>query len=150
MRVPMNLKASQQLYWSVFILLVLLPCFSYAADVQQNPPPTLSLQVSEPKANGVLTVDDAVQIALDNNPQIKAARERIASQQAVVGQQMAAYYPSVTSTERYQTGNQSGSTNVAATASDFVTGGAAVNMTLYNFGKREGTVQAAKETLSAV
>ena len=150
MRVPMNLKATQQFYWPVLILLVLLPCFSYAADVQQNPPPTLSLQVSEPKANGVLTVDDAVQMALDNNPQIKAARERIASQQAVVGQQMAAYYPSVTSTERYQTGNQSGSTNVAADASDFFTGGAAVNMTLYNFGKREGNVQAAKETLSAV
>jgi outer membrane protein TolC len=128
---------------------IVTPCFAYAADVQ-NPPPTLSLQLAEPKANGVLTIDEAVQTALDNNPQIKAARERIRSQQAVVGQQMAAYYPSVTSTERYQTGNQSGSTNVAAEASDFFTGGAAVNMTLYNFGKREGSVQSAKETLAAV
>ncbi|HEY7168239.1 MAG TPA: TolC family protein, partial [Candidatus Binatia bacterium] len=149
MRLCAKLGPRAQAHWSFLILVIVTPCFAYAADVQ-NPPPTLSLQLAEPKANGVLTIDEAVQTALDNNPQIKAARERIRSQQAVVGQQMAAYYPSVTSTERYQTGNQSGSTNVAAEASDFFTGGAAVNMTLYNFGKREGSVQSAKETLAAV
>ena len=143
-----KLRPRVSAYWSL-LLIFLLPPSARAAEVQ-NPPATLSLQLAEPKANGVLTIDEAVQTALDNNPQIKAARERISTQQAVLGQQMAAYYPSVTSTERYQTGTQSGSSNVAAEASDFFTGGAAVNMTLYNFGKREGAVQAARETLAAV
>ena len=50
----------------------------------QNPPPQLSLQLSEPTGTSVLTLDEAVQTSLDNNPSIKAARERIGAQQAVL------------------------------------------------------------------
>jgi outer membrane protein TolC len=149
----MNLVVAKTLHrkrrWILLGILLLSPALCRSADVQ-SPPPQLSLQLSEPKGGPVLTLDEAIQTALENNPSIIAAKERISAQQAVVGQQMGAYYPTVVSVERYQTGTQSGGTGVSTTASDFFTGGAAVAMTLYNFGKREGTVQAAKETLTAV
>ena len=101
MRLRAKLRPRVSAYWS--LLLIFSSSHPRARAEVQNPPASLSLQLAEPKANGVLTIDEAVQTALDNNPQLKAARERISTQQAVLGQQMAAYYPSVTSTERYQT-----------------------------------------------
>jgi TolC family type I secretion outer membrane protein len=97
----------------------------------------------------LLTIEDAVRIGLDNHPRIKAANERIGSQEAVLGQQMAAYYPTVSLNNRYVT-SQSSTSGGADEASESYASQASFNMTLYNFGKREGTVQAARETLSAV
>jgi len=77
-----------------------------------------------------------------------SANERVGSQQAVLGQQMSAYYPTISMSnslshqpEQHQRGNDH--------AADAFTSQAIANMTLYNFGKREGNVQAARETLDA-
>jgi outer membrane protein len=125
------------------------PVLSPAADspAPAQPPPA---QTANPQAGNVLTLDEAIQIGLDNHPSIKAARERIGAQQAVLGQQMAAYYPTIAMNNFYQTSTQVGS-NVGASenAFDTVVSRTGVNMTLYNFGKREGTVQAARDTLDA-
>jgi outer membrane protein TolC len=86
---------------------------------------------------------------LDNHPRIKAANERIGSQEAVLGQQMSAYYPTVNFNNRYQT-SQSSTSGGADEASESYSSQASFNMTLYNFGKREGNVQSAREALSAV
>jgi outer membrane protein TolC len=86
---------------------------------------------------------------LDNHPRIKAANERIGSQEAVLGQQMSAYYPTVNFNNRYQT-SQSSTSGGADEASESYSSQASFNMTLYNFGKREGNVQSARETLNAV
>ena len=51
----------------------------------------------------LLTIEDAVRIGLENHPRIKSANERIGSQEAVLGQQMAAYYPTVSLSNQYQT-----------------------------------------------
>jgi outer membrane protein TolC len=96
-----------------------------------------------------LTIEDAVRIGLDNHPRIRSASERIGSQQAILGQQMSAYYPTISSSNFYRTGT-SGSTGVVnTTANDAFNSQLTFNMTLYNFGKREGNVQAARETLEA-
>src|ERR1051325_11654215 len=42
----------------------------------------------------LLTIEDAVRIGLDNHPRIRSASERVGSQQAVLCQQMSAYYTS--------------------------------------------------------
>ena len=107
-------------------------------------------QPGQTKDPNVLTLDDALLIALENHPSLRAARERILAQQAVVGQQMAAYYPTISALDRYQTGTQAGNTAVAANASEFYQGQVLTTFTLFNFGKREGAVQSARETLSAV
>ena len=67
-------------------------------------------QTAAPQPGNVLTLDEALQIALENHPSIKASKERIDAQQAVVGQQMAAYYPQINMSNGFQTGNQAGST----------------------------------------
>ena len=82
----------------------------------------MTRQASGPAVAQLLTLDDALLIALDNHPNIKAARERVAAQRAVLGQQMAAYYPSLSITDRYQTGTQAGSSAVAPFASEFYSG----------------------------
>ncbi|HET8563319.1 MAG TPA: TolC family protein [Candidatus Binatia bacterium] len=130
------------------VLMFFRPVMVQSADTPaQAQPPAAQMTFSQ-QAN-VLTLDEAVQTALENHPTIKAARERIGQQQSVVGQQMAAYYPTITWNSNYRTSNQSGSTGTSTSAFDTYTSQANFNLTLYNFGKREAAVQAARETLDA-
>lgn len=128
--------------------LAMLAASGWAADVD------IKKQATEvrpdPNQGKLITIEDAVRIGLENHPRIKAAGERIGSQEAVLGQQMSAYYPSVTFNNSYRTTNASGSSGTSNSASDTFTSQANFNYTLYNFGKREGNVQAARETLGAV
>ncbi len=96
----------------------------------------------------LLTIEDAVRIGLENHPRIKSANERVGSQQAVLGQQMSAYYPTIGMSNSYRT-SQSSTSGGSDHAADTFSSQANFNMTLYNFGKREGNVQAARETLDA-
>jgi outer membrane protein len=124
-----------------------LPAVAQSADVAlqlQAPPATQS-----PKQDKLLTIEDAVRIGLENHPRIRAARERIGSQEAILGQQMSAYYPTINFNNSYRTTNSSGTSGTSPNAIDTFTSQANLNMILYNFGKREGTVQAARETVDA-
>jgi outer membrane protein TolC len=96
----------------------------------------------------LLTIEDAVRIGLDNHPRIKSSNERVLSQQAVLGQQMSAYYPIIAMSNQYRT-TQSSTDGGADTASESFSSQASLNYILYNFGKREGNVQAARDTLNA-
>jgi outer membrane protein TolC len=112
----------------------------------QAPPPAQSSSLSP--TGKLLTIQDAIQIGLENHPRIKSATERVGAQEAVLGQQMSAYYPTINFNNRYATSQrQSGAGD---SASDAFSSAANFNMTLYNFGKREGNVEAARETLNAV
>ena len=114
-----------------------------ALQVQATPAPQASPQ------GKLLTIEDAVRIGLENHPRIRAARERIGSQEAILGQQMSAYYPTINFNNSYRTTNSSGTSGTSSSATDTYTSQANLNLTLYNFGKREGTVQAARETVDA-
>jgi outer membrane protein len=138
-----------QLFSLAAVLAMLIPVLSPAADSPTQAQLTLA-QTAAPQPGNVLTLDEALQIALENHPSIRASKERIDAQQAVVGQQMAAYYPLVNMTNGFQSGSQTGSTTgVADRSFETYLIRAGVNMTLYNFGKREGNVQSARDTLDA-
>jgi outer membrane protein len=111
-------------------------------QVQAVPPPQSALSPT----GKLLTIEDAVRIGLDNHPRVKAANERVASQQAVLGQQMSAYYPTLNLSNQYRT-TQSSSDGGAPEAFESYSSQANFSMILYNFGKREGNVQAARETV---
>src|SRR5215475_7326363 len=96
----------------------------------------------------LLTIEDAVRIGLENHPRIKSSSERIGSQQAVLGQQMSAYYPTISLSNRYQSSQQS-SDGGDDHAADTFSSQAGLSFILYNFGKREGNVQSARDTLEA-
>jgi outer membrane protein len=139
----------RELFLFAVILATLIPVLSPAADSPAPAQLTLA-QTATPQPGNVLTLDEALQIALENHPSIRASKERIDAQQAVVGQQMAAYYPQVNMTDGFQSGSQTGSTTgVADRPFETYLIRTAVNMTLYNFGKREGNVQSARDTLDA-
>ena len=122
---------------------------AWSAEMQMQKQAAPSAQSGVSPTGKLLTIEDAVRIGLDNHPRIRSASERIGSQQAILGQQMSAYYPTISSSNFYRTGT-SGSTGVVnTTANDAFNSQLTFNMTLYNFGKREGNVQAARETLEA-
>jgi TolC family type I secretion outer membrane protein len=120
---------------------------SLAADMALQVQTTPAAQA--PPQGKLLTIEDAVRIGLENHPRIRAARERIGSQEAILGQQMSAYYPTINFNNFYRTTNSSGTSGTTSSATDTYTSQANLNLTLYNFGKREGTVQAARETVDA-
>jgi outer membrane protein len=128
-----------------------LPSGSRAAEPenQTEPGPQKAL-ILEAKQNE-LTVDDTVRNALENHPSIKSAREKVGAQAAVLQQQFAAYYPTISFSNQYTLGNQSGSSSINAhgATSDSIQMSPTSTWTLYNFGKREGAVQSARETLTA-
>jgi len=131
----------------------------FAADAPVPPapvapppiPPTAPapVVVPAPAAGPVLTLDQAVANGLDYHPSIKQAFERIGAQAAVLRQQLAAYYPTIALNSQWSRSNQSGGSGVASHSNDFVQISPTATMILYNFGKREGTVQSARDTLDA-
>jgi outer membrane protein len=144
-------KGSPQLELFSFavILATLIPVLSPAAD-SPAPAQPLPAQAAALQAGNILTLDEAIQIALENHPSLNASRERISAQTAVVGQQMAAYYPLINMNNFYRTGSQAGATTgVSPNAFDTFLSQTSLNLVLYNFGKREGNVQSARDTLDA-
>ena len=71
-------------------------------QVQATPPAPGSLSPT----GKLLTIEDAVRIGLDNHPRIRSANERIGSQQAILGQQTAAYYPTISLSNQYRTSSE--------------------------------------------
>ena len=130
---------------SVFAAQALLPADPVHAQTQTAPAQSSSLSPT----GKLLTIQDAVQIGLENHPRIKSATERVGAQESVLGQQMSAYYPTINFNNSYRTTNSSGTSGTSSRATDTYTSQANLNLTLYNFGKREGTVQAARETVDA-
>ena len=117
--------------------------------MQVQAAPTAPAQASSRSPTGkLLTIEDAVRIGLENHPRIRSSGERIGITEAQLGQQMAAYYPTLRLDNSYRT-SQSSTNGGNDHAADTFSSQAAFNLTLYNFGKREGTVQAARETVAA-
>jgi outer membrane protein len=125
-----------------------LSAWVQAAEIQMQVQAAPTTPTSPSPTGKLLTIEDAVRIGLDNHPRIKASNERVGSQQAVLGQQMSAYYPTISMSNSYRT-TQSSTNGGNDHAADAFSSQAIANMTLYNFGKREGNVQAARETLDA-
>jgi outer membrane protein TolC len=118
------------------------------AEIQMQVQAVPSTSTSPSPTGKLLTIEDAVRIGLDNHPRIRSASERVSSQQAVLGQQMSAYYPTISMSNSYRT-SQSSTNGGNDHAADAFSSQAIFNLTLYNFGKREGNVQAARETVDA-
>src|SRR5215467_6991588 len=126
-------------------ILVLLPVDANPADVQTFPGQgTPSVQPGK-----VLTLEEVVRIAIENHSSIKSAQFQIRAQDAVMHQQMSAYYPTINFNSFYRTSNTVSTALNASKGFDTVSSAANITMTLYNFGKREGLVESARDTLEA-
>ena len=131
----------------VFVLF-LSPVAAHSADTSAPTVPATATP-SGTAQPGKLTLEEAVRITLENQSSLKSAQYQIKAQDAVLHQQMSAYYPTVTLNNAYQTQNVGGNSPAASQGFDKISSGANLSMTLYNFGKREGQVQSARDTLEA-
>lgn len=104
---------------------------------------------AEKRAQDILRLEEAIRIALENHPQVKVAREKIGVQEAILGQELSAYYPRVTFENLYRSSTTAGTVQTTPDAFDFYSSQARLQMTLYNFGRREGTVQSARDLVNA-
>ena len=127
------------------VILFVLPLPAQPADMS-----TAATQGAVVAQQGkTLALDEVVRIAVENHSSIKSAQFQIKAQDAVVHQQMAAYYPTITLNNSYRTSNTVSTAVNSAKGFDTVSSAANVTMTLYNFGQREGLVQSARDTLDA-
>ena len=130
-------------------LLFAFPAGTMAGEAAVPPAEKPAAQAPALPADKALKLEDAVLLGLENHPKLKAAKEKVGAQQAVLGQQFGAYYPTLSLSNSYRSTTSSGTTGVSQEGFDFFSSQANFNMTLYNFGKREGAVQSARDTLEA-
>ncbi len=74
-----------------------------AADIQMQVQAAPATPSALSPTGQLLTIGDAVRIGLENHPRIRSANERVSSLQALLGQQVANYYPTINFNNRYQT-----------------------------------------------
>jgi outer membrane protein TolC len=146
-------KQMSATFGPLVIVLLLFP-IGGRAEGPPRPTPKISVKISASKAaketgGRILTLDEAIRIALDNQPRIRAAQERVKAQQAVVGQAKSAYYPSITFNNTYRSSLVSGTTSTSQDAFDFFSSVSNINWTIYDFGRREGIVREAKDTVDS-
>jgi outer membrane protein TolC len=132
------------------LVLILQPAAGYGADsgAGSTAQGAVLTPGAAPAGTGLM-LEDVVRITLENQSSIKSAAYQTKAQDAVLHQQMAAYYPSVNLNNSYSTRNVGGKAADNGKGFDGLSSLANVTMTLYNFGKREGTVQSARDTLTA-
>ncbi len=92
----------------------------------------------------VLTLEESIRLALENQPRIKGAQDRVKIQQAVLGVALGAYYPTLRVGQSYGTAGSAGNVTQQAGTARLI-----FDYTLYNFGKREGAVQTERDNLQA-
>ena len=138
-----------QCLWLMALIFIILPAPARSAEILPIVPPGTSVTPTAPTQAKLLTLEEVVRIAIENHSSVKSAEYQIRAQDALLHQQMAAYYPTVNFNNTYKTANVGGTSSNASKGFDSVTSAANINMTLYNFGKREGLVESARDALDA-
>jgi outer membrane protein len=121
----------------------------------------LPVPAAGPPASGLLTLDEAINLALTHQPTLLAAHGNAASQEALVGEARAPLLPqlSVTSGYTQQTNNSfprpqfQGSSSSSTTESNRSTGNysnaLSLQQLIFDFGKTGNQLRAARENLNA-
>jgi outer membrane protein len=135
-----RVRTPLQRFGLLALILFLSPVAAHSADMSAPAAPATAAPPGTAQQGKVLTLEEAVRIGLENQSAIKSAQYQIKAQDSVLHQQMSAYYPTVNFSNIYRTLSIGG---------DFFSATGSASMTLYNFGKREGNVQSARDTLEA-
>src|SRR5215471_12235664 len=131
-------------FWLAALLSFCLPVPVNAQDKSVTITQQIAGQAQAGPPAPVLTLEESIRLALENQPRIKGAQDRVKIQRAVLGVAMSAYYPTLRAGQSYgangakkQETEQEGQLQLS------------FDYTLYNFGKREGAVQSERDTLEA-
>lgn len=138
----------------IALLLLVVGLFLFPMTARAQSPASSAPAMSAGKtalgmAAKPLTLEDAIMLALDEQPRIKAAQERVKAQRAVVGQAKSAYYPTIGFNTSYRRSTSAGRTRTTSEPFNFYTGSTFMNWTIYDFGRREGSVRGERDSLDA-
>ncbi len=122
------------------VLTVLLPAGVKAQDQPGKGSQTRSMDLSAP-----LTLDQAIQIALYNQPQIFIAKSQITSSKARVTQAESSFYPQIEPSYTYN--NQTSRANSRTINSESDVTQIQLRQLIYDMGKREENVAQSKKLL---
>lgn len=148
-------KKSRTAFMSLALALLLFPLTGRAQGQSQSHPDShdggasIARIANIAAEDSVLTLGDAVLLALKHQPRLRAARERVKAQGAVVGQALSAYYPTVNWNSSFSSTTQSGRTSTSQRAFDDASSRTNVDWTIYDFGRREGGVQQERDSLDS-
>ncbi len=139
----------------ITLLLLVVGLFLFPMTARAQSPASSAPAMSAGKtalgmAAKPLTLEDAIMLALDEQPRIKAAQERVKAQRAVVGQAKSAYYPTINLTTNYRRSTSTSRTGTTSEPFNFYTGSTVLNWTIYDFGRREGNVRGERDSLDAI
>ena len=116
---PLTNVGWKKSWWLAGALFIFMPVTGWGADA--------------PSSSVGLSLEEVVRLALENHSSIKSAGFQIKAQDALLHQQMAAYYPNISFNNSYRTNNVGGRASNAGNGFDAVASVANLNMTLYKF-----------------
>ena len=129
---------------------------TYAFDMIELTDPfnTLGQQTTPPSArstaeDSILSLDDAVQLALANNPRVASAWAAVRIQGAGLGLAESAFLPTLSAQIQFGRSDTGQVLPGGLSISEQAAASAALNYLLYDFGARRATRDAAQETLNA-
>src|SRR6266705_4716691 len=120
-----------QVLYFLAVTWFLFPVTGQSADVLAPAQGTVTASAGMQEGTG-LTRDEVVRTALKNHSSVKSAQYQVGAQDAVLHQQMAAYYPTLSFSNTYRTANSGVSSSNASKGFDSFTGAGNASMTLYN------------------
>jgi outer membrane protein len=98
-------------------------------------------------ASRVLSLDDAVKLALEHHPDLRGARADVSAASARVGQARASLLPQLGASASYD--RQHAGSGADARESDVLAAGASVDQLVWDFGRSTGAVRSARASADA-
>lgn len=96
-----------------------------------------------------LTLEEAVTTAIENHPQVLEAKANLQGAEARTGQALANYYPQIKISSDWSNGRSFFTVKESVMNADVTTAGVYLNQTIYDFGRTDGAVEAARWNRSA-
>jgi outer membrane protein len=105
---------------------------------------TILLSVQPLFAASALTIDEAVETALKNHPQLVEARQNLNSAEARTGQALSSYYPQISIVADWNKGRTFLTPTESIKSTEVQTDSVYLKQTIYDFGRTSGAVDAAR------
>jgi outer membrane protein len=105
---------------------------------------TLLLSTQPLYASDILTLDEAVETALKNHPQLVEARQNLSSAEARTGQALSSYYPQISIVADWNKGRTFLTPTESIKSTEVQTDSVYLKQIIYDFGRTSGAVDAAR------
>ncbi len=133
----------------IFLFVLLLSCFYNEVNAKNLPEKVLTTSKNaQIQKNEILTLEQCINIALNNNPNIGLAINTTKVYESKIGQTKSDYYPQLNMATGYSRNNPSTNSLIDPTTNQY-SGNASLNQLIYDFGKTSTKTKIQKLYLSS-